>query len=79
MPASVQRDSFWELHYHRRTLVQVYVKIPAELLGQMGFKLLGSFAESGVDAWSTGKLEKILKRKLKKKFKKKRKTHTTDM
>lgn len=44
MPASVQCDSFWKLHYHRSTFVQVDVKIPAELLGQMGFKLLRSFA-----------------------------------
>lgn len=63
--ASVQRDSLRKLHHHRCTLVQVHVEIPAELLGQMSFKLLRSFPQRSVDAWRTGKLEEVLNRRIK--------------
>lgn len=57
---SVYCHTFWQLHHHRLTVIQVCFKIPAKLLGQVRFELLCSLTECAVYSRSDGKLEKVL-------------------
>lgn len=58
---SVHSYTFRQLHHHRRTIVQICIKVPEKLLGQVRFELLCSFTERDVHAGSAGKLEKVLR------------------
>lgn len=57
---SVHCNTFRQLHHHRGTVVQVCVKVPAKLLGQVSFELLCSFTQCSIYTRPTGKLEKVL-------------------
>lgn len=57
---SVHCNTFGQLHHHRCTVVQVCIKIPTKLLGEMSFELLCSLTQCAVDTRPAGKLEEVL-------------------
>lgn len=57
---SVDCHTFRQLHHNRFTVVQVWIEIPSELLGQVGFEFLCSLTQVGIYTRPNGKLEKIL-------------------
>ena len=57
---SLRCHTFWQLHHDGGAVVQVGVKVPAELLGKVDLELLRSLPQGAVHARPDGKLEEVL-------------------
>lgn len=61
---SLKGHALGQLHHDGRTVLQVSVKVPVELVGEVGLELLRSLPQGAVHAGPDGKLEEVLENNL---------------